>query len=346
MEFWSSALEGRFKLRILVTGNLGYVGSHIMEFLIQDGHEVVGCDLFLFQNAICGDLPKPSLQIHRDFRQLTASDLKGIDAIAHMAGLSNDPMGDLDPGLTMQVNGKGTLEFARIAREAGVRIFAFASSCSIYGNTSSLPRTELDETSPLSEYASSKLYAEQGLSKLATDSFHVYLLRNATAFGDSNVFRSDLVVNDLSVGMSVFGKAEIKSDGTPWRPLIHAKDMARAFKLFMEQDPIEISGKPINIGFNRENFQIREVGNIIKSAWDKCEITLNTSATFDPRDYKVDFSQLERLFPGFKPEHPLVKGVHELKSELMRIGYSIRDHESKRFVRLHELKSNISKLSN
>jgi nucleoside-diphosphate-sugar epimerase len=334
----------RNAMRILVTGNLGYVGSHLVEILVKAGHDVIGCDLSLFPEAVCGDLIKPGYQLNKDFRLITEEDLLGIDAIAHLAGLSNDPMGELNPGLTMQVNGIGTLELAKRAKKANVKIFAFASSCSIYGNTSSLPRTEVDETAPLSEYATSKLFAENGLKQLASDQFQVYLLRNATAYGDSKVFRSDLVVNDLSAGMTAFGVAEIKSDGSPWRPFIHCKDMARAFKLFIEENPTKTSGVPVNVGFKEENFQIKDIGNMIEKIWESGKISLNSNAIVDPRDYKVDFTKLENLFPSFRPEHPLEFGIHELKTELINMNYSPQDHDSKKYVRLPELKKNISKL--
>ena len=221
-------------MKILVTGNLGYVGSHLTKLLIASGHEVIGCDLSIFPEAVCGELSKPSLQLIKDFRSLTSPELNGVEAIAHLAGISNDPMGELNPGLTTSINGEGAIRLARVAQEAGVKIFAFASSCSIYGSAGNQPRTEDDPTNPLSEYALSKLYAEEGLAKLATQNFHVYLLRNATAYGSSSVVRTDLVVNDLSVGMLINGIAEIKSDGSPWRPLIHCRDMARVFKEFIE----------------------------------------------------------------------------------------------------------------
>lgn len=251
-------------MKILVTGNLGYVGSHLTELLVTSGHEVFGCDLSLFPDAVCGEVTKPSIQSVKDFREILESDLMGVDAIVHLAGISNDPMGELDPGLTLNINGNGTISLAKIAKSAGVRIFAFASSCSIYGSTGDSPRTEEDETNPLSEYAASKLFAEEGLSKLATTDFHVYLLRNATAYGASPVFRTDLVVNDLSAGMCAVNKAEIRSDGSPWRPLIHCRDMARAFQLFLEADPFEVSGKPVNVGFETENFQVKDVGRVVQ----------------------------------------------------------------------------------
>jgi nucleoside-diphosphate-sugar epimerase len=332
-------------LKILVTGNLGYVGSHLTQILIASGHEVIGCDLSLFPEAVCGELTTPKLQWIKDFREITQDDLAGIEAIAHLAGISNDPMGEINPGLTLKINGEGTLSLARIAKEAGVKLFAFASSCSIYGSSGDQPRTENDETNPLSEYAASKLFAELGLQTLADEAFHVYLLRNATAYGSSPVLRTDLVVNDLSAGMCANGVAEIKSDGSPWRPLIHCHDMARAFQNFIEHDPIRVSGKPVNVGFESENFQVRDVGKGVQGAWPEGKVSYLPNASVDPRDYKVDFSLLKSTFPDFEPLHPLKNGIPELRDQLISIGYSKEERDSKRYVRLNELQKRIRELS-
>jgi nucleoside-diphosphate-sugar epimerase len=342
MGFWQSALEDR--MRILVTGNLGFVGSHLTEILVTAGHEVIGCDLSLFPDAVCSELAVPSVQLIRDFRTLTKEELNGIDAIAHLAGISNDPMGDLNPGLTLKINGEGSVQLAAVAKAAGVKIFAFASSCSIYGSSGDKPRTEKDSTNPLSEYATSKLFAEEGLAKIASINFHVYLLRNATAYGASPVLRTDLVVNDLSAGMCANGIAEIKSDGSPWRPLIHCRDMARAFQEFIEKDPIQVSGEPVNIGFEAENFQVKDVGSGVQSTWPEGKVLYLPGAVSDPRDYKVNFSLLKSILPNFQPENPLSRGIPELRKLLESINYSKNDRESKRYVRLNELQKRIGEL--
>lgn len=327
-----------------MTGNLGYVGSHLTELLLQSGHEVIGCDLSLFPDSVCGELPRLDQQWLKDFRDISSDELVGIDAVAHLAGISNDPMGELNPGLTLKINGEGSVTLGEKAKAAGVHIFAFASSCSIYGSSGHQPRTELDETNPLSEYAASKLFAEKGLSTLKSDNFHVFLLRNATAYGASLVLRTDLVVNDLSAGMCANGVAEIRSDGSPWRPLIHCRDMARAFQLFIESDPSSVSGKPINIGFEKENFQVREIGDGVQICWPEGKITYLPNAVSDPRDYKVNFSLLKSLFPSFEPLHPLSKGIPELRAQLLSISYSKRERDAKRFVRLNELQKRIGEL--
>jgi nucleoside-diphosphate-sugar epimerase len=311
---------------------------------VSAGHEVIGCDLSLFPNAVCGFLTPPHSQMIKDFRTLSNEDLAGVEAIAHLAGISNDPMGELNPGLTMKINGEGTVNFAKTAKSSGVRIFAFASSCSIYGSSGDEPRTEGDLTNPLSEYASSKLFAEQKIQMLASNEFYVYILRNATAYGASAVFRSDLVVNDLSAGISAEGIAEIKSDGSPWRPLIHCYDMARTFKEFIEKNPEKFSGKPVNIGFDEENFQVKDIGKCVQTIWPEGKVIYGSGAIPDSRNYKVNFSLLQTIFPGFKPEYPLNIGVLKLRKFLEDINYSSEDRESKRFVRLDEIQKRIEEL--
>jgi len=332
------------RMRILVTGNLGYVGSHLTKLLIDSGHEVIGCDLSLFPNSVCGELAHPTIQWLKDFREIQKKDLIGVDAVAHLAGISNDPMGELNPGLTLRINGEGSVYLARVAKSAGVKIFTFASSCSIYGSSGDMPRNENAQTNPLSEYAASKLFAEKGLSQLKTKSFHVYLLRNATAYGASPVLRTDLVVNDLSSGMCATGVAEIRSDGSPWRPLIHCRDMARAFQLFIEKNPITLSGKPVNVGFELENFQVKDIGAKVQASWPEGKVSYLPNSVSDPRDYKVDFSLLKTTFPNFAPEHPLSVGIPELKTQLITIGYSKVERDAKRYVRLIELRSRINGL--
>ena len=324
---------------------MGYVGSHLTEILMNAEHEVIGCDLSLFPDAVCTEITKPKSQLLKDFRDLTTLELRGIDAIAHLAGISNDPMGELNPGLTMKINGQGSVELAEKAKVAGVKIFTFASSCSIYGSSGEKPRTENDSTNPLSEYAASKLFAESGLKQLADDEFHVYLLRNATAYGASPVLRTDLVVNDLSAGMCANGVAELRSDGSPWRPLIHCRDMARAFQLFIENDPTIVNSKPINVGFEMENFQVKEVGSGVQDAWPEGIVSYAPSASIDPRDYKVSFELLKSIFPEFAPEHPLRKGIPELRKFLENIHYSKTDRNDKRYVRLNELQKRIGELT-
>ena len=311
---------------------------------MQAGYEVIGCDLSLFPDAICQELVKPTVQLLKDFRDLTIEDLNNVDAIAHLAAISNDSMGRLDPGLTHSINGKGSVDLGRKAKLAGVKVFTFASSCSLYGSAGENVRTEEDLVNPISEYAISKLFAEEGLAHLADEDFHVYLLRSATAYGVSPVMRMDLVVNDLSAGMYAYGVAEIRSDGTPWRPLINCKDMARAFQLFIENDPTGVNGKPVNIGFQKENFRVRDVGVLVLKNWPEGIVTYVPNAYIDSGNYKVSFQLLESIFPSFSPEHPLEKGIPELRKLLENINYSKIDRENKKYIRLKEFQKRLEKL--
>jgi nucleoside-diphosphate-sugar epimerase len=334
------------KLKILVTGNLGYIGSVLSGMLLESGHEVVGCDLTLFPKAVCGDLPKVTIQHIKDFRKLVKSDLEGITAVAHLAGISNDPMGELAPGITREVNRDGTIQFAKLAKESGIGIFVFASSCSIYGaSTNAEFLSESARTDPQSEYASSKLNAEEELAALSSTSFTTYLLRSATAFGTSPVLRTDLVVNDLSSSMIAYGVATIKSSLETFRPLISTHDMARAFINFIENNPVDYSGVPVNIGFQSQNFSLREIGELIQIQFPHGILEMNSNAQIDPRNYKVDFSLYSRIFPSNSIIHTLESGIKVLVNQLKLIKYSKNDREENKFVRLVEIQANLHSLN-
>lgn len=324
-------------MRILVTGNRGYVGSHVVRQLKKDGHGVVGVDLNLFPNAVCKELSEPDVQHYLDFRDIDNEVLKDVDGIIHLAAISNDPMGNLSKQLTMEINGKGTVTLAEKAKRAGVRTFTFASSCSVYGVGSNEPRKEIDPIRPLSAYAESKVYAELGLASMITKDFSVYLLRNATAYGTSSVFRTDLVLNELISQVFVNKVAMITSDGSPWRPLINCLDMARALVLFATHNPVAYSGLPINVGFNSDNFRILELGKMIEKIFPECNISMGQSSPKDPRSYRVDFSLLQEIFPGFVPEVDIRLHVIEMLEFLKEIGYSANELKKDRYVRLVEL---------
>jgi nucleoside-diphosphate-sugar epimerase len=328
-------------MKILVTGNLGYVGNHIVSILNELKIETHGCDLNLYPNAKVTKIPEPQFQIYDDFRNLTIDNLEEFDSVIHMAAISNDPMGKLLAGKTMEINGQGTIDLAKKSKRAGVRNFIFASSCSVYGAGGEKARTEKDSVNPLSEYAESKLFAEKSLSEMASSDFGVYLLRNATAYGSSAVFRSDLVVNDLAINMQILNSAEIKSDGSPWRPLINAYDMARVAIEFAIKDPIGFSGKPINIGFDIDNYQVKQIGKLIEMQWGTGTCKIGTNSNPDPRDYKVDFSLFKSIFPSFNAKFNLETGIADLFNFFINSDISAGDLESNRFVRIEELKKSM-----
>ena len=329
-------------VKILVTGNLGYIGSHLTDILVNAGHEVTGIDLELYPQAQCGSLTKPNKQLKSDFRKITGKELSRIDTVLHLGGLSNDPTGELNAGLTSSINGQGTEYLAKMAKKNGVKRFIFASSCSIYGSQGQKPRLEDDETNPLTEYAASKLYAEKQLMKLNDKDFETYILRNATAYGSSKVMRQDLVINELTAKMKINGTAKLNSNGNQWRPFIHAHDMARVFAHIAENPEPKISGKPINIGSNNENYQIKDVCEIIEGFFPNQNISISNQSINDPRDYRVDFTLFEKTYPKFNFDYKLAEGIRDLISHYANINYSKQEIDKNRYIRISELRDNLT----
>lgn len=244
-------------MKIFVTGHNGYIGPHLVSLLKEAGHSVTGCDINLFEEAKIAELVPPDSELVKDIRDLTVGDLKGHDCIMHLAAISNDPMGDLNPEITYSINREGSINLGELSKAAGVKRFLFSSSCSIYGKG---VNNDLDETAainPLTAYAISKIDVEKKLTEMADENFCPIFLRNSTAYGYSPMFRIDLVVNNLLACAVSKGDIRIMSDGQPWRPLIHCKDIARAFVEFASVPQEKINAKAINIGSNEENYQVK-----------------------------------------------------------------------------------------
>jgi nucleoside-diphosphate-sugar epimerase len=330
-------MEG-LEMKVFVTGHRGYIGVHLIELLKKEGHYVAGCDVRLFEGCAWEPFVEADIEITKDIRNLSESELEGYDCVMHLAAISNDPMGELNPRITLSVNRDGAVHVATIAKKAGVPRFLFSGSCSVYGKGEEL---DLDETallSPQSTYAISKVEAEQGISELADSSFTPVFLRNATAYGHSPMLRVDLVANNLLACAFARGDIRIMSDGRPWRPLIHCRDIARAFMAFMVAPKELIHDRRINVGANGENYQVRDVANEVKALIPAADIVYTGEVGVDPRDYRVKFDLLGGLLPSFSLEHDLKIGMTELYKKFQEHRFDIEDFNGDRFVRQRTLK--------
>ncbi|MEK6476689.1 SDR family oxidoreductase [Catalinimonas sp. 4WD22] len=324
-------------MKIFVSGHNGYIGAHLVGLLKAKGHEVTGCDVNLYEGCAWEKYAKPDHELLKDVREVTENDLRDHDVVMHLAALSNDPMGDIDPELTYQINLEGSVRLAELAKKAGVQRFLFASSCSIYGKGAKLDMDENDTVNPLTAYAKSKIESEKRIGAMADENFSPVFLRNATAYGYSPMLRIDLVVNNLLACAVSKGNIAIKSDGSPWRPLIHCKDIAHAFIALAEAPKDKMHNRIINIGANTENYQVRDVADQVQKLLPEAEIVYTGEVGEDPRNYKVNFDLLYSLLPDFQLEYNLQKGMQELYDKLIEHQFSAEDFDGDQFVRLRTL---------
>jgi nucleoside-diphosphate-sugar epimerase len=332
-------------MNVFVTGNLGYIGVHLVELLKAAGHTVTGCDLGLFDGCQWSKCVVPDRQLGKDIRELTEHDLSGHDCVMHLAAISNDPMGDLDPNVTLSINRDGSFHVAQIAKRAGVGRFLFSGSCSVYGKGEKLDLEEHDPLHPLTAYAQSKVETEELVAPLADDGFTAAFLRNATAYGHSPMLRIDLVVNNLLGSALAYHEIRIMSDGTPWRPLTHCRDIAHAFVAFMDAPREAIQGKAVNIGGNAENYQVKQVADLVHGLIPDTKISYTGETGEDPRSYRVNFDLLNRVLPSFQLEYTLATGIEELYRQMVDHGFGKADFEGDTFVRLRTLQNRLHRIA-
>lgn len=329
-------------MKILITGHRGYIGPHLVKLLKDAGHHVTGIDIGYFDSCNWEPLPAADKELSGDFRSLTERDLEGFDCICHLAAISNDPMGDLDEKLTYDTNRDGSIELAKRAKKAGVPRFLFSGSCSIYGKGETLDLDESAKYNPVSAYAVSKVETERQVAPLADNNFSPAFLRNATAYGYSPNLRIDLVANNLLACAIARGDIRIMSDGTPWRPLVHCKDIAHAFVLFAEAPREKIHNQAVNIGANSENYQVRDVGDAVQALLPNAKVVYTGEVGPDPRNYRVKFDKLYNMFPKFKLEYNLKSGLQELYNKYREHNFGVNDFNGDQFVRLRTLKKKIT----
>lgn len=334
--------------KILVTGNMGYVGPVTIRELrhAYPGVEIIGFDTGFFGHCLTGvrRLPESNLdaQYFGDVRDFPVACLEGVDSVIHLAAISNDPMGNRFEAVTLDVNYEASIKIAKMAKERGVRSFVFASSCSVYGFAEGGARKETDPLNPLTAYARSKINTERELELLADNSFRVTALRFATACGMSDRLRLDLVLNDFVAGAVSMGEINILSDGTPWRPLIEVRDMARAFAWAVERDPAQGGNFiAVNVGSDEWNYQVRDLAEAVARCVPKTRVSINKDAQPDKRSYRVDFSLFREMAPDHQPQVSLEQAILELKAGLERMKFTDTDFRNSDLVRLRVLQQHI-----
>ncbi|WFB10980.1 SDR family oxidoreductase [Streptomyces sp. LX-29] len=329
-------------MRVLLTGHQGYLGTVMAPVLSAAGHEVVGLDSGLFADCVLGPAPADPRGHRVDLRDVTADHVAGVDAVIHLAALSNDPLGSLAPDLTYDINHHAAVRLARLARDAGVRRFLYASTCSVYGaagdpDVSNLV-TEDAPLRPVTPYAESKVRVEDDLHALADDDFTPVFMRNATAFGYSPRLRADIVLNNLVGHALLSGEVLVLSDGTPWRPLVHAADIARAFAAALTAPREAVHGRAFNIGSETNNVTVAEIAEQVAEAVSGAKVVITGETGADPRSYRVDFSRFRAAVPGFDCEWTVKRGALELVDAYRKHGLTREDFE-RRFTRLAVLRA-------
>ena len=329
-------------MRVLVTGSTGYIGTVLVPLLLKEGHDVVGMDTDYYSRCtFMGALADvPTLKL--DVRDVSAAAIKGFEGIIHLAGLSNDPLGDYNPTLTEDINFRASARLAQLAKQAGVQRFLFASSCSNYGASGDQFLTEDAAFNPVTPYGVSKVQVEQELRKLADDNFTPVYLRASTAYGLSPRLRFDLVLNNLTAWAFTTGRVHLKSDGSPWRPIVHVEDICRAYIAALQAPRAAVHDQAFNVGTTTENYQVRELANMVQEIVPGCKVDFAADAGPDKRCYRVDCNKIARVLHGFKPQWTARRGVEQLYQAYKSIGLKLEDFEGPKFMRIAHVKKLVS----
>lgn len=325
-------------MRILVTGSSGYIGAVMVPYFVAAGHDVKTFDLGLYERgAFDGNVPKAD---RRDIRFAALDDVEGFDAVVHLAALSNDPLGNLDSALTYEINHEATVNFASLAKSAGVPRFLFASSCSLYGAAGGSYVDETAEFAPVTPYGRTKVLVEQDLHTLADDGFSPTYMRNATVYGTSPALRLDIVVNNLTAWAVATGRIVLTSDGTPWRPQVHVEDVCNAFLAALEAPTEVIHDEAFNVGVTEENYQVRQIAETVGEVHPEASLQIPDAAGPDPRSYQVDFSKIAETLGGFRPVWTVRAGISQLSEAFT--GAAMKESDFDRYTRLKEIEHSIS----
>jgi nucleoside-diphosphate-sugar epimerase len=329
-------------MKVLVTGSHGYIGTVLVPMLVKKGHEIIGLDTDYYRRCTFGGDVPDIKTIQKDIRDVEQHDVEGFDAIIHLAGLSNDPLGDYRPQLTEDINEKASVRLAQIAKRVGVKRFLFASSCSNYGAAGDNFLTEEAPFNPVTPYGWSKVKVEQALGTMADKYFSPTYIRASTAYGVSPRLRFDLVTNNLTAWAYTTGRVYLKSDGSPWRPIVHVEDISRAYIAALHAPRERIHNEAFNIGTTCENYQIREIAEMVKEVVPNCKIEFAPQAGPDKRNYRVDCNKLARVLHDFKPQWTARRGIEQLYAAYKESGLILKEFEGPKYMRIAHIKNLIA----